>query len=154
MTVEQVTREILRRIIGPAAPQAVTSDLEARASRKFVEGDHGVVSSLNDRNIPAHDPVVSAGVTTMDEYALERNPRQAGSIDEFLWSVTSVGPRSSGVESPITSSRPSSVHLDRRASGTVPLPVTTVTSWGPTGDEWHSIASSRYNGYPWEHHFP
>ena len=127
-------------LLPPAAPQAATGDLERRVNSWRATTELYPVSMIETYQ-PAHDPVVSAGVTTMDEYALERNFRQAGSTDEFLWSVTSVGPRSPGVESPITSSRPPSVHIYRRANGTVPLPVTTVTSWGPTDDEWHSVAS-------------
>ncbi|KAF8558750.1 hypothetical protein OG21DRAFT_1481073 [Imleria badia] len=128
-------------ILQSAIPLVAESDLKRRVnSWKAITALHPV--SMAETYQPAPDVGVSIGVTTMDEYALEGNFRKAVSVDDFLWSVSSAGPRSPATESPITASRPSSVHLDRRAKGTVSLIPTTMTSWGPTDDEYHTLVSS------------
>lgn len=128
-------------ILQSAIPLVAERDLERRVkSWRAITEMHPV--SMAETYQPAPDVGVPVGVTAMDEYALERNFRKAVSIDDFVWSVSSAGPRSPATEAPITSSRPSSVHLDRRANGTVPVTPATMTSWGPADDEWHSVVSS------------
>lgn len=124
-----------------ATPQVVKGDLERRVNSWRATTELYPVS-MTETYQPAPDVGVSVDVTAMDEYALGHNFRQAVNIDEYLWSITSAGPRSPAMKSPIASSRPSSVHLDRRANGTAPLTPTTLTSWGPTDGEWYSIISS------------
>jgi len=114
-----------------ANPQAATSDLEHRVCSWRATAELYPVS-MTETYQPAPDAGVSAGVMTMDEYALERNFRRAVGIDEFLWSA----PRSTATELPTASP---SVDLDRHAIETIPA---TATSWGPTDDEWHPVASS------------
>lgn len=70
--------------------------------------------------LPLDDPVDD------DEVRPEMNP------EDYSWSVTSAGPPSI-LDSPTSTSsyRVPSVHLDRRAIGSVPLTPETCTSWGP-----------------------
>lgn len=121
-------------ILPPANPQAATSDLEHRVCSWRATAELYPVS-MTETHQPAPDAGVSAGVTTMDEYALERNFQQAVGIDEFLWSA----PRGTATELPTASS---SVDLDRHATETIPITPATTTSCGPTDDEWHPVASS------------
>lgn len=53
-------------------------------------------------------------------------------LNDFAWSVSSMGPRDhESLASACSSPRVSSVHLDRRAEGSVLLTPSTATSWGP-----------------------
>ena len=79
--------------------------------------------SLDPANMPNTlplDPVDD------DEAQSEMNP------EDYSWSVTSAGPPSV-LDSPTSTSpyRVPSVHMDRRAIGSVPLTPETCTSWGP-----------------------
>ena len=77
--------------------------------------------SLDPANMPNTlplDPVDD------DEVRPEMNP------EDYSWSVTSAGPPSV-LDSPTSSYRVPSVHMDRRAIGSVPLTPETCTSWGP-----------------------
>ena len=53
-------------------------------------------------------------------------------LNDFAWSVSSIGPQDhESLASGCSSPRVSSVHLDRRAEGSVLLTPSTATSWGP-----------------------
>ncbi|KAI0307187.1 hypothetical protein B0F90DRAFT_1686016 [Multifurca ochricompacta] len=53
-------------------------------------------------------------------------------LDEFQWSVSSIGPPDDGsLASAVSRSEVPSVHLDRRLEGSVVLSPSTATSWGP-----------------------
>ncbi|KAF8138730.1 hypothetical protein EV363DRAFT_1522044, partial [Boletus edulis] len=116
-------------ILQSSSPRVAQSDLERRVHSWRTNTEFSIVENYQ----PASDVKISMDVATM-----ERHSEQEVDIDEFLWSITSVGPHSSATESPIVSSRPSSVHPDHRANETVPLSSTTKTSWGPADDERHS----------------
>ena len=79
--------------------------------------------SLDPANMPNTlplDPVDD------DEARSEMNP------EDYSWSITSAGPPSVLASPTSTSSyRVPSVHMDRRAIGSVPLTPATCTSWGP-----------------------
>lgn len=124
-----------------AIPQVVKCDLERRVNSWRASTELYPVS-MTETYQPAPDVGISAGVTTMDEYALERNFRPAINVDENLWLVTSAGLRSPVMKSTIVSSRPSPVHPDRRANETVPRVPITAATWGPTDDERCSVIST------------
>ena len=124
-----------------ANPKAAESNLERRVKSWRATTELHPVSMVESYQ-PVPEVGVSASTTPMDEYALMPNFKPALDIGDFLWSVTSVGPPSPTSETPIASTRPPSVHIDRRENGTVPLTPTTMTSWGPTDDEWHSVVST------------
>ena len=88
--------------------------------------------SLDPANMPNTlplDPVDD------EEVRSEMNP------EDYSWSVTSAGPPSV-LDSPTPSYRVPSVHMDRRAIGSVPLTPQTCTSWGPEDYDPHSPVSS------------
>lgn len=72
-----------------------------------------------------------------DEIRSEMNP------ENYSWSVTSAGPPSV-LDSPTSSHRVLSVHMDRRAIGSVPLTPETCTSWGPEDCDSLSPVSSQF----------
>ena len=94
--------------------------------------------SLDPANMPntlsLNDPV-----DEVDEVRSEINP------EDYSWSVTSLGPPSV-LDSPtsISSYRLPSVHMDRRAIGSVPLTPETCTSWGPDECDYLSPVSSEF----------
>ena len=80
--------------------------------------------SLDPANMPNTVPL-NDPVDEVDEVRSEINPK------DYSWSITSAGPPSV-LNSPIsTSYQLPSVHMDRRATGSVPLTPETCTSWGP-----------------------
>lgn len=81
--------------------------------------------SLDPANMPNTLPLVYP-VAEDDEIRSEMNP------EDYSWSITSAGPPSAP-DSPTSSPscRVPSVHMDRRAIGSVPLTPETCTSWGP-----------------------
>ena len=80
--------------------------------------------SLDPANMPNTFPLDDP-VDEDDEVRSEINP------EDYSWSITSAGPPSV-LDSPAPSSyRLPSVHMDRRAIGSVPLTPETCTSWGP-----------------------
>lgn len=115
-----------------AIPKVTKRDLERRVN-SWRATTELYPASMTDTYQPAQDVGASVGVTIMDEYALEHNIRKAANNDERLWLLTPVEPRSP-VMAPIAP-----VHPDHHANQTAPP---TVTSWGPTDDEWYSVASS------------
>ncbi|KAG8218874.1 hypothetical protein J3R82DRAFT_4553 [Butyriboletus roseoflavus] len=118
-----------------AIPQATKNDLERRVNSWRATAELYPVS-MTETYQPAPDVGVSVDVTIMDEYALEHKLRKEGNNDEYLSFLTSAGPRSPVMASPIAS-----IRLDNHANETVPLAPATVTSWGPTDDEWCSVVS-------------
>ena len=127
-------------ILQSAIPKG-ESDLEHRVNSWMATADLYPVSMTE-----SYQPIPSAGASAdtavMDVYPLERNFLQAVRIDEFLSSVTSAGPRSLTTASPIASFEPSSIQPDNRADEIAPLTPATMTSWGPTDDDWRSDVSS------------
>ncbi|KAF7789376.1 hypothetical protein EIP86_000320 [Pleurotus ostreatoroseus] len=82
-------------------------------------------TSLDPANMPNDLPLVE------DEAAEELN------LDDFAWSVSSLGPPSDEGDddgASLESWRLPSVHMDRRMAGSVCLTPTTQTSWGPQWD--------------------
>ncbi|KAF9247076.1 hypothetical protein BU15DRAFT_57990 [Melanogaster broomeanus] len=117
-----------------AIPQIAKTELERRVNSWRASTELYPVS-MAEAYQPTPDANVAATGAAMDEYALERDPREAVNLAEYSWSVTSAGPISPALESTVSSCRLASVHLDRRANGSVPLTPETATSWGPADDD-------------------
>ncbi|KAG1866588.1 hypothetical protein DFJ58DRAFT_141451 [Suillus subalutaceus] len=85
-----------------------------------------------------------AAIEATDEYPLEveAGVQEPLNLADFAWSVTSAGPLSPPLHSPLSSCRLPSVHLDRRMQESVLLTPITATSWGPPDDDWLSDVSS------------
>ncbi|KAG2348944.1 hypothetical protein BDR05DRAFT_986577 [Suillus weaverae] len=86
----------------------------------------------------------AAAIETTDEYPLEveAGVQEPLNLADFAWSVSSAGPPSPPLDSPSSSFRLPSVHLDRRMQESVLLTPITATSWGPPDDDWLSDVSS------------
>ena len=64
-------------------------------------------------------------------------------LNDFAWSVSSMGPRDhESLPSACSSPRDSSVHLDRRAEGSALLTPSTATSWGPKSLDYSPVSTS------------
>lgn len=94
--------------------------------------------SLDPANMPNTVPLDDA----VDE---EGEVRSEMNLEDYSWSITSAGPPST-LDSPTSTSsrRLPSVHVDRRAIGSVPLTPETCTSWGPEDYDSISPVSSEY----------
>ena len=88
----------------------------------------------------------SEAVAPVDEYPLEGETEEEAqeplNLADFAWSVTSAGPLSPPLDSPMSPYRLPSVHLDRRMEESVLLTPGTATSWGPADDDWLTDVSS------------
>ncbi|KAH9077205.1 hypothetical protein EDB83DRAFT_2671856 [Lactarius deliciosus] len=63
-------------------------------------------------------------------------------LDDFAWSVSSIGPQDhEPLASAFSSPRVSSVHLDRRIEGSVLLTPSTATSWGPKSLDYSPVST-------------
>jgi hypothetical protein len=63
-------------------------------------------------------------------------------LNDFAWSVSSIGPQDhESLASAFSSPRVSSVHLDRRAEGSVLLTPSTATSWGPKSIDYSPVST-------------
>ncbi|KAI9466988.1 hypothetical protein BJY52DRAFT_1347928 [Lactarius psammicola] len=63
-------------------------------------------------------------------------------LNDFAWSVSSVGPQDhESLASAFSSPRVSSVHLDRRVEGSVLLTPSTATSWGPKSLDYSPVSA-------------
>ncbi|KAF9221998.1 hypothetical protein BS17DRAFT_229063 [Gyrodon lividus] len=123
-----------------AVPQTSKTELQRRVNSWRTTTELCPVSMAEAYQL-APDAGVPAAAT-MDEYALRHDPREAINLAEYNWSVTSAGPITPVLESPVSSCRLPSVHLDRRVNGSVILTPTTATSWGPADDDLYSGVSS------------
>ena len=92
--------------------------------------------SLDPANMPNTLPL-DYPVAEDDEVRSEMNP------EDYSWSITSPGPPSV-LNSPPSSYRVQSVHMDRRLIGSVPLTPETCTSWGPEDYDPLSPVSSEF----------
>lgn len=88
-------------------------------------------TSLDPVNMPntlALDVLPSAPAGDEDEVSVLN-------LDDYAWSISSAGPPSEWPESPLSWNEGISVHIDRRAQGSVCLTPSTCTSFGPP-DSW------------------
>lgn len=133
--------QILSTIIQEDEPKTAKQDLTIRV-KSWREGavvtpTHLASSgqtSLDPANLPNHmslETLVSS--PTVDEVELK--------LEDYTWSVSSVGPPSFGDISPLPSSRPPSVHLANRLEGSVCSTPSAYTSCGPLNDEIYWLAS-------------
>ncbi|KIJ70530.1 hypothetical protein HYDPIDRAFT_23631 [Hydnomerulius pinastri MD-312] len=135
------TAHALSPIPQSAIPQTAKAELERRVNwwRANAQLDP---ASMAEAYQPVPDSAVAVTMAVMDEYALEREIREEINLADYTWSVTSAGPPSPAPESPLSPYRLPSVHIDRRANGSVPLTPSTATSWGPPDEDWYSVVSS------------
>ncbi|KAI0068838.1 hypothetical protein BV25DRAFT_1895984 [Artomyces pyxidatus] len=123
-------------------PKTATHELETR------------VKSWRASSSVAPTPMAATGQMSLDPVHMPNNlPLPEASaceemdtdeldLDDFAWSVSSLGPAEyEDLETSVSWSRVSSVHLDRRVEGSVLLSPSTATSWGPD-DDGISLASS------------
>ncbi|EGO27552.1 hypothetical protein SERLADRAFT_413913 [Serpula lacrymans var. lacrymans S7.9] len=127
-----------------AAPQSSHVDLERRvntwrASARLAPTPliSAYQLSMGAEDVPASEvlndsPQEGEGVVSIPEL----------NLDDFSWSISSMGPPSDLPESPLSPFRVPSVHLDRRLEGSMVLTPTTATSWGPPDDDWMSVISN------------
>ncbi|KAG0709669.1 hypothetical protein DFH29DRAFT_9819 [Suillus ampliporus] len=131
-----------------AAPQTSKAELHRRVNSWRASASLDPVSMAESYQ-PVPNTVLGAGaIEAMDEYPLEGEREAQAEVQEplnladFAWSVTSAGPPSPPLDSPSSSYRLPSVHLDRRMQESVPLTPSTATSWGPPDDDRLSDVSS------------
>lgn len=127
-----------------AVPQKSTAELHRRVNswRASALLDP---ASMAESYQPTPDVTSGAAVIeATDEYPLEveAGVQEPLNLADFAWSVTSAGPLSPPLDSPSSSCRLPSVHLDRRMQESVLLTPITATSWGPPDDDWLSDVSS------------
>ncbi|KAF8845806.1 hypothetical protein BDN67DRAFT_301185 [Paxillus ammoniavirescens] len=130
----------LSPILQPAVPRTAKTELERRVNSWRTTTELNPVS-LAEAYQPTPDTSVPVTAGTMDEYALGHNLREAVNLAEYRWSVTSpIGPVS---ESPVSSEsyHLPSVHLDRRANGSVLITSGTATNCGPADGAQYSDES-------------
>ncbi|KAG2156095.1 hypothetical protein DEU56DRAFT_765534 [Suillus clintonianus] len=129
-----------------AAPQTSKVELRRRVNSwrasAFLDP-----ASMTESYQPVPNATSGAGaIEATDEYPLdgevEAEAQELLNLADFAWSVTSAGPLSPPLDSPLSSYRLPSVHLDRRMEGSVLLTPVTATSWGPPDDDWLSDVSS------------
>ncbi|KAH7914321.1 hypothetical protein BJ138DRAFT_1123599 [Hygrophoropsis aurantiaca] len=136
----QSTR-ILSPIPQSANPLTVRTELQQRVNswRASALLDP---ASMAEAYQPVPDVKVNEAAEAMDEYPLDNSPQEELNLADYSWSLTSAGPPSYLPDSPLSPYRLPSVHLDRRLQGSVLLTPTTVTSWGPSDNDWISVISN------------
>lgn len=125
---EAQTVKALSPILQAEEPKSAKKDLEIRvkswrASASLTPTPLALTGqmSLEPANMPNSVPMIEIE----DDVASELN------LDDFTWSPTSAGPPSDAAYSPVGWTPVPSLHLDRRAEGSVILTPTTVSSFGP-----------------------
>jgi hypothetical protein len=133
--------QILSTIVQEDEPKTAKKDLTIRVKSwregAIVTPTHLAASgqtSLDPANLPNHmflQTVVSS--PTVDEVELK--------LEDYTWSVSSVGPSSFGDVSPPPCGHAPSVHLAHRLEGSVCSTPSVDTSFGPLNDEIYWVAS-------------
>ena len=123
-----------------AAPEPSNAELHQRVNswRASALLDPSMAGSYQP--VP-NEALGAEAVGPVDAY-LEAEAQEPLNLADFSWSVTSAGPPSSPLDSPISIYRLPSVHLDRRVEESVQLTPSAATSWGPNDDNWPSDVSS------------
>ncbi|TDL29742.1 hypothetical protein BD410DRAFT_758810 [Rickenella mellea] len=114
-----------------------------------------LVNSWRATSTVAPSPIAATGQTSLDPINMpntvplsdvEENSGDAVvfNLDDFTWSISSAGPLSCDISSPMSWDRVSSVHIGRRAEGSVCLTPTTCTSAGPADYDPFSPIPSAY----------
>ncbi|KAI0254668.1 hypothetical protein BJV78DRAFT_1359146 [Lactifluus subvellereus] len=90
------------------------------------------------------DPVNIPNSIELNDTELSADPDDVGGLDldNFAWSVSSMGPPDhDSLTSPVSSFHVPSVHLDRRLEGSILLSPSTATSWGPETLDYSPMSS-------------
>ncbi|OAX43463.1 hypothetical protein K503DRAFT_853260 [Rhizopogon vinicolor AM-OR11-026] len=128
-----------------AVPQPTKAELHQRVN-SWRAGALLEPASMAESYQPVDNAALGVGAAVpVDEYPLEREVeaevQEPLNLADFAWSVTSAGPPSPPLDSPVSPYRLPSVHLDRRMEEFVPLTPSTATTWGPADDDWLSVSS-------------
>jgi len=133
--------QILSTIVQEDEPKTAKQDLTIRVESwrdgAVLTPTHLAASgqtSLDPANLPNHvlfDTLVSP--PTVDEVELK--------LEDYTWSVSSIGPPSPNNVSPLPYGRAPSVHLANRLEGSVCSTPSVYTSFGPLDDEIYGLAS-------------
>ena len=136
------------RVLSP-----VQQEDEPRTAKRVNEIEKKVESWRAVSN-PSPPALASTGQTALDPVNIpntvplpEIDGAEDGSelnLDDFTWSISSLGPPTPASESIASWDRVESVHLDRRGAGSVLLTPTTCTSFGPSDYNAYSPISSIY----------
>ena len=108
----------LSPIVQADEPYTAKHDLEKRVNNWRVS------ASIAPSPLPPKDDATVEAAHVLLSQPLEDTAEDAASelnLDDFTWSVSSAGPPSWDSDSPLSSARLSSVHLDRRVQGSVYL---------------------------------
>ncbi|KAG1806772.1 uncharacterized protein HD556DRAFT_1224501 [Suillus plorans] len=127
-----------------AVPQVSKAELRRRVNSWRASASLDP-ASMTESYQPIPDATLgAAAIQPTDEYPLEveAGAQEPLNLADYAWSVTSAGPLSPPLDSPSSSYRLPSVHLDRRIQESVLLTPITATSWGPLDDDWLSDVSS------------
>ncbi|KAG2088481.1 uncharacterized protein F5147DRAFT_539636, partial [Suillus discolor] len=127
-----------------AVPQTSKAELRRRVNSWRASASLDP-ASMTESYQPIPDATLgAAAIQPTDEYPLEveAGAQEPLNLADYAWTVTSAGPLSPPLDSPSSSYRLPSVHLDRRMQESVLLTPITATSWGPLDDDWLSDVSS------------
>ncbi|KAI0832426.1 hypothetical protein BC628DRAFT_1346585 [Trametes gibbosa] len=130
----------------------VQEDEPATAKKEF---DSRVQSWRISATVAARSPLAATGQTSLDPANM---PNTMGdlptastmemqselNLDDYTWSVSSVGPQDYDLESLASWDRVPSVHMDRRFAGSVCLTPSYCTSFGPDDDEYLPFSPVSY----------
>ncbi|KAI0719549.1 hypothetical protein C8T65DRAFT_635732 [Cerioporus squamosus] len=127
-----LTQQALSPIVQEDEPATAKKDI-----------DHRVRSWRMSATAAARSPMAATGQTSLDPVnmpnTIEDLPTASASefelnLDDYTWSVSSVGPPEYDMESVYSWDRVPSVHMDRRGEGSVCLTASVCTSFGPDDD--------------------
>ena len=128
----KVTLQALSPIVQEDEPATAKKDIDSR-----------VHSWRLSATAAARSPLAATGQTSLDPVnmpnTIEDLPTGSASefelnLDDYAWSVSSVGPPDYDMESVYSWDRVPSVHMDRRGEGSVCLTASVCTSFGPDDD--------------------
>ena len=132
----QSARQLTDQALSP-----IVQEDEPMTAKKAI--DNRVQSWRMSATAAARSPLASTGQTSLDPVNMPNTmtdlPTASASefelnLDDYTWSVSSVGPPDYDVESMDSWERTHSVHLDRRGEGSVCLTPSICTSFGPDDD--------------------
>lgn len=123
----QVRTHALSPIVQEDEPRTARQDLQSRVNTWRASA-----------SLQAPSPFLAIGQTSLDPINMPNHidlDEEKLNLDDFTWSVSSLGPGDSPLESIASWDRVQSVHLDRRLQASVCLTPSVCTSFGPpTGD--------------------
>jgi len=131
----------------------IVQEEEPRTARQFLDNR---VNSWRASAIVKATPLAGTGQTSLDPPNLPNNmpidafvrgpdspvSQKELNLEEFTWSISSLGPQSQGSLSPVSCYHTPSVHLANRLEGSVCTTPSICTSFGPLDDEFIDYVAS------------